>query len=107
MACTAARAPAAVVKCGMPWVSAERRIAKLSVTLWPPPEVFDWMREQEMTWHLMHDVWDRGMRPVIADAIARAGDDDHISVCFELRFHGICSSNQPFGSTAIAFISIR
>ena len=27
-----------------------------------------------MTWHLMHDVWDRGMRPVIADAIARAGD---------------------------------
>ena len=41
---------------------------------WPPPEVFDWMREQEMTWHLMHDVWDRGMRPVIADAIARAGD---------------------------------
>jgi agmatinase len=41
---------------------------------WPPPEVFDWMRDQEMTWHLMHDVWDRGMRPVIADAIARAGD---------------------------------
>jgi agmatinase len=32
------------------------------------------MREQEMTWHLMHDVWDRGMRAVIADAIARAGD---------------------------------
>jgi agmatinase len=41
---------------------------------WPPPAVFDWMREREMTWHLMHDVWDRGMRPVIADAIARAGD---------------------------------
>lgn len=41
---------------------------------WPPPEVFDWMRAQDMTWHLMHDVWDRGMRPVIADAIARAGD---------------------------------
>jgi hypothetical protein len=41
---------------------------------WPPPAVFDWMREQEMTWHLMHEVWDRGMRPVIADAIALAGD---------------------------------
>jgi len=41
---------------------------------WPPPEVFDWMREQEMTWHLMHDVLDRGLRPVLADAIARAGD---------------------------------
>jgi agmatinase len=41
---------------------------------WPPPKVFDWMREQEMTWHLMHDVWDRGLRPVLADAIAQAGD---------------------------------
>jgi arginase family enzyme len=41
---------------------------------WPPPEVFDWMREQEMTWHLMHEVWDRGLRPVVADAIARASE---------------------------------
>lgn len=41
---------------------------------WPPPEVFDWMQEQEMTWHLMHEVWDRGSRAVITDAIARAGD---------------------------------
>jgi len=41
---------------------------------WPPPEVFAWMREQEMTWHLMHEMWDRGVRPVIADAIARASD---------------------------------
>ena len=42
---------------------------------WPPPGVFDWMREQEMTWHLMDEMWDRGMRPVIADAIRRASDD--------------------------------
>jgi agmatinase len=41
---------------------------------WPPPDVFAWMREQEMTWHLMHEVWDRGSRAVITDAIARAGD---------------------------------
>jgi agmatinase len=41
---------------------------------WPPAEVFDWMRDREMTWHLMHDIWDRGLRPVLADAIARAGD---------------------------------
>jgi agmatinase len=41
---------------------------------WPPPDVFEWMREQEMTWHLMHEIWDRGVRPVIADAIARACD---------------------------------
>ena len=41
---------------------------------WPPPEVFDWMLEQEMTWHLMHEVWERGITAVLADAIARAGD---------------------------------
>jgi agmatinase len=41
---------------------------------WPPPDVFDWMREQEMTWHLMHELWERGVRPVIDDAIARASD---------------------------------
>lgn len=41
---------------------------------WPPPETFDWMQDNEMTWHLMHDIWDRGVKPVIVDAIARAGD---------------------------------
>jgi agmatinase len=41
---------------------------------WPPPDVFAWMREQEMTWHLMHEIWERGSRPVIEDAIARAVD---------------------------------
>jgi agmatinase len=41
---------------------------------WPPPDVFAWMREQDMTWHLMQEVWERGIREVIADAIARAGD---------------------------------
>ena len=33
-----------------------------------------WMRAQDMTWHLMQEVWERGIREVIADAIARAGD---------------------------------
>ncbi|CAN5595599.1 agmatinase [soil metagenome] len=42
---------------------------------WPPPETFDWMQENELTWHLMHDVWERGVRPVIADAIARASEN--------------------------------
>ncbi len=41
---------------------------------WPPPDVFAWMQEQEMTWHLMHEVWERGSRAVVADAIARATD---------------------------------
>jgi agmatinase len=41
---------------------------------WPPADVFDWMREQDMTWHLMHEVWERGIGPVIADAVDRASD---------------------------------
>lgn len=41
---------------------------------WPPADVFAWMREQEMTWHLMHEVWERGIAPVMADAVARASD---------------------------------
>ena len=41
---------------------------------WPPPDVFDWMRRQEMTWHLMEEIWERGVRAVLADAIGRAGD---------------------------------
>ncbi|ADP83855.1 agmatinase [Pseudofrankia inefficax] len=41
---------------------------------WPPPDVFAWMRENGLRWHLMHEVWERGSRAVIADAIAEAVD---------------------------------
>ncbi|HTN80432.1 MAG TPA: agmatinase [Acidimicrobiales bacterium] len=41
---------------------------------WPPPEVFAWMQEQGMRWHLMQEIWERGSRAVIEDAIAEALD---------------------------------
>ena len=41
---------------------------------WPPPEVFRWMRDQGMRWHLMGELRDRGVNPVIDDAIAEALD---------------------------------
>jgi agmatinase len=41
---------------------------------WPPADVFDWMRQQDMTWYPMQDVWERGIRTVVDDAIARASD---------------------------------
>ena len=41
---------------------------------WPPAEVFAWMQEQGMRWHLMQEVWERGSRAVIEDAIAEALD---------------------------------
>jgi len=41
---------------------------------WPPADVFDWMREQGMRWHLMQELWERGAPAVIEDAIAEALD---------------------------------
>lgn len=39
---------------------------------WPPEDVFEWMQSQGMRWHLMQEIWERGMQPVIEDAVAEA-----------------------------------
>ena len=41
---------------------------------WPPPDVFAWMREQKMRWHLMREIEERGAEAVVDDAIAEALD---------------------------------
>jgi agmatinase len=41
---------------------------------WPPADVFAWMHTQEMRWHLMQEVWERGLAAVIEDAVAEAMD---------------------------------
>jgi agmatinase len=41
---------------------------------WPGEDVWDWMSEQGMRWHLMDEVWDRGFKAVMADAVAEALD---------------------------------
>lgn len=41
---------------------------------WPPADVFEWMGQQGMRWHLMHEIWERGLRAVVDDAIAEAMD---------------------------------
>ena len=41
---------------------------------WPPQDVWDWMRDQGMRWHLMDEIWERGFQAVMADAIAEALD---------------------------------
>lgn len=41
---------------------------------WPPADTFAWMREQGMRWHTMHEVWERGVQAVLADAVAEALD---------------------------------
>jgi agmatinase len=39
---------------------------------WPPAETFAWMREQGMVWHTMHEIWERGFKEVMADAVSEA-----------------------------------
>ena len=39
---------------------------------WPPKETFEWMRDQNMRWHLMQEVWERGLPAVMEDAVAEA-----------------------------------
>ena len=41
---------------------------------WPPADVFQWMRAHDMRWHLMHEVWERGLEAVVDDALAEAMD---------------------------------
>ena len=41
---------------------------------WPGQEVWDWMAEQGMRWHLMDEIWERGFQAVMADAVAEALD---------------------------------
>jgi formimidoylglutamase len=41
---------------------------------WPPVEVFEWMREQGLRWHLMREIEERGAEAVVDDAIAEALD---------------------------------
>jgi agmatinase len=52
---------------------------------WPPKDTFDWMRTQGMRWHLMGELRDRGVMPVIADAIAQALDGpEHIYLSVDI-----------------------
>ena len=41
---------------------------------WPPPDVFAWMREHGLRWHLMREIEERGAEAVIDDAISEALD---------------------------------
>ena len=59
---------------------------------WPPVDVFEWMQEQGMRWHLMREIEERGAEAVIDDAIAEALDGPdaiYISVDIDVIDPGI------------------
>ena len=74
---------------------------------WPPADVFAWMREQGMVWHTMHEIWDRGMKAVIADAVAEAlarADKLYISIdidCLDPAFAPGTGTPEPGGITTV------
>ncbi len=39
---------------------------------WPPRDTFEWMLEQGMRWHTMQEIWERGFKAVMDDAVAEA-----------------------------------
>ncbi len=41
---------------------------------WPSQDVWEWMAEQGMRWHLMDEIWERGFQAVMADAVQEALD---------------------------------
>ena len=41
---------------------------------WPPQDVWEWMAEQGMRWHLMDEIWERGFQAVMVDAVQEALD---------------------------------
>jgi agmatinase len=54
-------------------------------SLWPPEHVWDWMAEQGMRWHLMDEIWDRGFRAVMDDAVAEALDGpEHLYISIDI-----------------------
>lgn len=41
---------------------------------WPPPHIVEWMREQNMKSYLMSEIVERGLRPVVDEALTHALD---------------------------------
>jgi agmatinase len=47
---------------------------------WPDPETVAWMREQRMKTFLMSEIVDRGLRPVVDDAVAACSGSDSVGI---------------------------
>jgi agmatinase len=51
---------------------------------WPDPEDFDWARERGFRWHLMEDIVDRGIRPVMDDVVASMAGVRHVFLSVDI-----------------------
>ena len=52
---------------------------------WPPKDVFDWMRAQGMRWHTMDEIWQRGFKAVMDNAVNEAlSAADHLYISIDV-----------------------
>ena len=74
---------------------------------WPGEDVWDWMAGQGMRWHLMDEIWERGFKHVLTDAITEALDGPtnlYISVdidSLDPAFAPATGTPEPGGITAV------
>jgi len=51
---------------------------------WPGPEEFEWARGQGFRWHLMEEITERGMAPVMDHVVAAAKKWSHMFLSFDI-----------------------
>ncbi len=51
---------------------------------WPPPSDFEWAKEQGFRWHLMQEIYERGVEPVIDDTIAEMSEVPHVFLSVDI-----------------------
>jgi agmatinase len=51
---------------------------------WPPPSDFEWARERGFRFHLMDEIYERGISDVISDVIAELGQVKHVFISVDV-----------------------
>lgn len=51
---------------------------------WPPPSDFEWARAQGFRWHLMDEIHERGLTPVLDDTLAALAGLEHVFLSVDI-----------------------
>jgi agmatinase len=51
---------------------------------WPPPSDFEWARQQGFRWHLMDEIHERGMAPVMDEVLAAQAGLGHVFLSVDI-----------------------
>jgi agmatinase len=51
---------------------------------WPPTSDFEWARQQGFRWHLMNEIDERGLGPVLDDALAEVAGVPHVFLSVDI-----------------------